>query len=145
MVSAIHQHESATGIRMSPPSGTPFPTPSPSPSSKLSQSTGFGFLVSCVKLPRKLRHGSMEETKDFLPLAQWFPTFLAQGTSFMENNFSMAQGWGMVSESFKHITYIVYFILLLFHQFHLRSSVIRSWRLGAPALEDNYIHNSKQE
>ena len=26
-------------------------------------------------------------------LGQWFPTFLATGTSFMEDNFSM-NGWG---------------------------------------------------
>ena len=40
LVTAIHQHEPATGIHMSLPSWTPFPSPTPSYSSKLSQSTG---------------------------------------------------------------------------------------------------------
>jgi len=43
MVSAIHRHESATGIHMSPPS--------PSHPSRLSQSTGLGFPVSYGKFP----------------------------------------------------------------------------------------------
>ena len=43
MAFAIHQHEWAIGIHMSPPSHSPFPQPSPSHPSMLSQSTGFGF------------------------------------------------------------------------------------------------------
>ena len=39
LVSAINQHESATGIHMSLPSWTSLPSPTPSPPSKLSQST----------------------------------------------------------------------------------------------------------
>ena len=39
--------------------------------------------------------------------------------------------WEMVSGLFKHIVFIVYFLLLL-HQLHLRSFSIRSWRLGDP-------------
>ena len=41
LISAIHQHESATGIRMPPPSWTSFPPPSPSHPSRLSQSAEF--------------------------------------------------------------------------------------------------------
>ena len=40
---AIHQHEPAIGIHMSPPSYTLFPQPSPVHPSVLSQSTDFGF------------------------------------------------------------------------------------------------------
>ena len=38
------------------------------------------------------------------------PTFLAPGTSFVEDSFSTDWGWGAVSEWFKHITFIVHFI-----------------------------------
>ena len=44
LVSAIHQHESARGIHVSPPSRTPLPSPSPTHPSRLSQSTGLSFL-----------------------------------------------------------------------------------------------------
>ena len=44
LVSAIHQHESARGIHVSPPSRTPLPSLSPPHPSRLSQSTGLGFL-----------------------------------------------------------------------------------------------------
>ena len=40
LVYAIHQHESATGMHASPPSGTSLPSPTLSHSSRLSQSTG---------------------------------------------------------------------------------------------------------
>ena len=40
LVYAIHQHESATGMHASPPSGTSLPSPTSSHSSRLSQSTG---------------------------------------------------------------------------------------------------------
>ena len=36
---------------------------------------------------------------------------------------------------FKHVMFIVHFIILLLHQLHLRSSDIGSWRLGTPALK----------
>ena len=39
LTSAIHQHESDTGIHMSPSSWTPFPSHTPSHPSRLSQST----------------------------------------------------------------------------------------------------------
>ena len=49
MVSAIHQHESATGIHISPPSGNCLPIPP----LQVSQSTDFGFPVS-YKFPQAI-------------------------------------------------------------------------------------------
>ena len=46
---AIHQHELATSIHVSPIL-KPFPPPSPPHPSGLSQSTGFGCPSSCFKL-----------------------------------------------------------------------------------------------
>ena len=51
MVSAIHQHEMAIVIHMSPPSWISLLSLSPSYPSRLSQSTGFGFAVSYSKFP----------------------------------------------------------------------------------------------
>ena len=53
MVFALHQHELAINIQVSPTSWTPFPPSSPPHSSRLSQSTsfGFGFPVSYIRLP----------------------------------------------------------------------------------------------
>ena len=50
MVSAIHQHESAIGIYVSPLSWTPLPPPSPLYPARLSQSTSFGCPASRIKL-----------------------------------------------------------------------------------------------
>ena len=47
MVFAIHQHESAAGVYVFPPS---WPPPTPPHPSRLSQSTGFGCPVSCIEL-----------------------------------------------------------------------------------------------
>ena len=44
LVSAIHHHESAIGIRMPPPSWTSFPPPTPSDPSRLSPSSGLSAL-----------------------------------------------------------------------------------------------------
>ena len=44
LVSATHQHESATGIRTSPPSWTSLPPPTPSQPSRLLQSHGLSSL-----------------------------------------------------------------------------------------------------
>ena len=49
MVSTIHQHESAMGIPMSPPSLTSLPPPFSSHPSRRSWNTGFGFPVSYNK------------------------------------------------------------------------------------------------
>ena len=47
---AIHWHESATGIHVSPPSQTPLPPLTPSNPSGLSQCTSFECPVSCIEL-----------------------------------------------------------------------------------------------
>ena len=47
---AIHWHELATGIHMSPPSQTPLPPPTPSHPSGLSQCTSFECPISCIEL-----------------------------------------------------------------------------------------------
>ena len=44
---------------------------------------------------------------------QWAPAFLAPGTSFMEDDFSMDQGREKVSGWFKDITNIMHFICII--------------------------------
>ena len=51
LVSAIHQHESAIGIHMSPPSWTSLLPPTPAHPSRLSRSTGFELPVSHREFP----------------------------------------------------------------------------------------------
>ena len=51
LASAIHQHESAIGIYMSPPSGTSLPLPTLSHPSRLSQSTNLSSLNHNSKSP----------------------------------------------------------------------------------------------
>ena len=66
-------------------------------------------------------------------------TFLAPETSFMADNSSMDQGsrgWFWDDSSTSHSLYILFLFLL--HQLHLRSSGIRSWRLGTSGLEAYY-------
>ena len=71
-------------------------------------------------------------------LEQQSPTFLVPGISFWEDNFSTHWGWvgvggdglGMIQ-----VHYMYTFFLLLLWQFHSRSSVIRSQRLGTHDLE----------
>ena len=54
LLSAVYQHEAATGIHTSPPSQTslPPPTPTPSHSSRLTQSTGM-FSLTIMQLHSK--------------------------------------------------------------------------------------------
>ena len=47
---------------------------------------------------------------------QWAPTFLAPGTSFGEDDFSMDQGREIISGWFKGITNIVHFIYVIITQ-----------------------------
>ena len=79
--------------------------------------------------------GPNKRTLDANILWQQFPTFLAQGTISVEDNFSMDQGggggWFLDDSSVLRLLCTLF--LLLFHQLHLRSSGIRSWRLGTPA------------
>ena len=51
LLSAIHWHESATGIHMSSPLWISLPTPTPSHPSRLSQSTGYELPASYSKFP----------------------------------------------------------------------------------------------
>ena len=44
---------------------------------------------------------------------QWAPAFLAPGTSFMEDDFSVDQGRDKVSGWFKDITNIMHFICII--------------------------------
>ena len=74
------------------------------------------------------------------PLGQWSPTFLVPETSFMEDNFSMGQKvgggerrWFGDDSNTLHLSCTL-FLLLLLYPLHLRSSCIRSQRLGTPAL-----------
>ena len=69
-------------------------------------------------------------------LKQQFPTFLAPGAGFVEDSFSMEAG-AMVLGWVRCITILC--TLLLLHQLHLRSSGIRSLRLGVPALKEEWF------
>ena len=69
---------------------------------------------------------------------QWSPTFLAPGTNFAEDTFSteLGKGHGLGMIRVHYIHYALYFYhYYYYYQLHLRSSGIRSWRLGTPALE----------
>ena len=66
------------------------------------------------------------------------PTFWAPGTDLMVDSFPTSwggSGWFWDDSSALHLLCTLF--LLLLHQLHLRSSSIRSWRLGTPALENN--------
>ena len=66
---------------------------------------------------------------------QQFPTFLAPGTGFVEDNFSMDQGIrGRCQDDSSTLHLLCTLFLLLLHQLHLRSSSTRSQRLGIPDL-----------
>ena len=70
-----------------------------------------------------------------LSLKQWSPTFLAPETSFVEDSFTTDKvGWFGNDSSMLH-SLRTWFLLLL-HELQLRSSGIRSQRLGTPALHD---------
>ena len=51
-----------------------------------------------------------EEEKMFALNWQWSQVFWVPGTDFVEDNFSMDQGWGMVPERYECITFIVHFV-----------------------------------
>ena len=72
----------------------------------------------------------------FTFLNQWAPTFLAPGSSFVEDNLPQTgSGDGFWDDSSALHLLCTLFLLLLLHQLHLRSSDIRSWRLGTPVLD----------
>ena len=70
------------------------------------------------------------------------PNFLAPGTSFMEDNSSTdwRQGWFQDDSSTLYLLCTSFLLLLC--QLHLRSSGIRSWRLGTVALEYWFKENT---
>ena len=65
-------------------------------------------------------------------ITQWSPTFLAPGTCFMEDNFSVDHGVEGIGFGTLHLLCPLF--LLLLYQLHLRSSGIRFQRLGTPAI-----------
>ena len=68
---------------------------------------------------------------------QHLPTFLAKGTGFVEDNFSADEGWGGQFQDDSSALHLLHdLFLLLYHQLHLRSSGIRSWRLRTLELRD---------
>ena len=87
---------------------------------------------------------SLQELGDRLLNMRWLlleqrsPTFSAPGTDLMVDSFPTSwggSGWFWDDSSTLHLLCTLF--LLLLHQLHLRSSGIRSWRLGTPALENN--------
>jgi len=71
----------------------------------------------------------------FCPVSQQPPTFWAPGSGFVEDNFfhGLSEGgWFGDDSSTLHLLCTLF--LLLLHLLHLRSSGIRSWRLGTPAV-----------
>ena len=63
-------------------------------------------------------------------LSQWAPTFLAPGISFVEDNISRTGDGGWLWNDSSTLHLLCSLFLLLLYQLHLRSSGIRSWRLG---------------
>ena len=65
-------------------------------------------------------------------LAQWSPAFLAPGTGFIEDNFSMGRSWGDVSGWFQHITFTSCFVdqFLIVHGLSRSAALM----LGIPTL-----------
>ena len=70
-------------------------------------------------------------------LEQQSLTFLAPRTSFLEGSFSRTGegGWFRDDSNTLHLLRTLFLLLLLIHQLHLRSSGIRSQRLGTRVLE----------
>ena len=100
---------------------------------------GFDFLVSIVSAEREAWRGwtgrwSSHQWGRSSHLRQWSPTVLTPTTGFMKDKYSMGQAGGVVLGWFKCIAFIVALFPLLLHQLHLRSSGIRSERLGTPDL-----------
>ena len=95
----------------------------------------------CGPRPEILGHTRAGPTQKFAGygpgarvVGQWSPSVLEPGTSFLENNFSIDQG-GQWFRDDPSALYLLH-TLLLFHQLHLRSSGIRSWRLGTHVVRE---------
>ena len=70
-------------------------------------------------------------------IGQWFPNFLAAGMGFVEDNFSMDQWGGWFGDDSRVLHLLCTLFLLLLHELHLKSSGLRSQRLGAHGIGDN--------
>ena len=85
--------------------------------------------------PTKVQIVPFTGNKKLSLLIQRSPTFLSPGTGFMEDSFSMDPGgWGCFGDDLRALHVLCTLFLLLLHKLHLRSSGIRSQRLGTPAL-----------
>ena len=67
-------------------------------------------------------------------LERYFPILCHRGLVLWKTIFQWAREWRMVSGWFKCITFTVFFFPIIITSVHLRSSGIRSWRLGTPDL-----------
>ena len=65
------------------------------------------------------------------------PGFLAPGISFMEFFHRPREG-GNFGDDLNTLHLLHTLFLLLLHQLYLRSSNIKSWRLGTPVIKDMY-------
>jgi len=73
-----------------------------------------------------------------LILKQQSPNFLAPGTGFMKDSFPPPGVWGeRFGDDSSALHLLRTFFLLLLYQLHLRSSDIRTLRLGTPILKDS--------
>ena len=94
------------------------------------------FLYICGRLHKRMKTQKSDQERRISHLSdKRCPTFLAPGTNFTGNNFSMDWEWGdgLVSSTL-HLLCTLF--LLLLRQLHLRSPGTRSQRLGTPELED---------
>ena len=93
---------------------------------------GFTILKCCISGLRP----SQVSIVPLFPLEQQSPPFLAPRTSFTEDSFSTdrdGEKWFLDDSNSLHLSCTL--LLLLLQKLHLRSSGIRSQRLGTPALE----------
>ena len=63
------------------------------------------------------------------------PDLFGTKDQFNERHFSMDQGGGWFGDDSSALHLLCTSFLFFLHQFHLRSSAIRSWRSGTPVLE----------
>ena len=94
----------------------------------------------CMRLPSTFAVSSLRtqpKSPSPLPLKQQSP-FWGSRAGFVEDSFStswgQARGW--FGDDSRALLLLCTLFLLLLHQLHLRSSGIRSQRLGTPALKD---------
>ena len=84
-----------------------------------------------------------EEEMMFALNWQWSQIFLVLGTDFVEDNFSMSQGWGIVSEWYKCIPFIVHLISNLMLLLIWQEVLVLSPEVGTPASKAKIRGNYK--